>query len=145
MAKVSPKVHCWRLPASGCKVNVYSAVNVFRSVSSVGIVARNDTGNLLWATVKNFKGCVNVEVVEVLAILESLQLTDSESRCLVLVESDVLNVVNLCIFAGDFLFLEMKLTMAILKCSLLPEVVTKQHISWLYSLIKDDVVSAFAK
>ncbi|TXG59670.1 hypothetical protein EZV62_014243 [Acer yangbiense] len=85
-----------RLPASGCKVNVDDAVDVFGSVSSVGTVARNDSGNLLWATAKIFRGCVNVEVAEALAILEGLKLTDSDSKCPVLVESNALNVVNIC-------------------------------------------------
>ncbi|KAK2663884.1 hypothetical protein Ddye_002458 [Dipteronia dyeriana] len=88
------EVHCWRLPVLGCKVNVDAALNVSRSV--VGIVARNNTGSLSWAAAKFFKGYVNVEVAEVLAILKGLQLTDSEPRCPVLVESDALNAINLC-------------------------------------------------
>ncbi|KAI9177317.1 hypothetical protein LWI28_013616 [Acer negundo] len=96
MVKASPVVLCWRLQASGFKVNVDAAVDVSRCVSSVGIVARNDLGNLLWAAAKIFRGCVNVEVAEALAILEGLQLTNSDSRCPVLVEFDALNVLNLC-------------------------------------------------
>ncbi|KAK1589554.1 hypothetical protein Q3G72_035244 [Acer saccharum] len=96
MVKASPQVHCWRLPASRCEVNVDAAVDVFGSVSSVGIVARNDSGNLLWAATKTFRGCMNVEVADALAILEGLKLTDSDSRCPVLVESNALNVVYLC-------------------------------------------------
>ncbi|KAI9174594.1 hypothetical protein LWI28_019779 [Acer negundo] len=96
MVKASPVVLCWRLPTSGFKINVDADVDVSRCVSSMRIVTRNDSGNLLWAATKIFRGCVNVEVAEALAILEGLQLTDSDSRCLVLVESDALNVVNLC-------------------------------------------------
>ncbi|KAK4846714.1 hypothetical protein QYF36_021165 [Acer negundo] len=159
MVKASPVVLCWRLPASGFKVNVDAAVDVSRCVSSVGIVARNDLGNLLWAAAKIFRGCVNVEVAEALAILEvnlckGLSISRNE------VDNVVQDIKDILDNRGNF-----EVQFAPRYCNKAAHEVAKWALSgyryvdsfdvhnsvfwssffpsWLCTLIKDNVVSAF--
>ncbi|KAK1583511.1 hypothetical protein Q3G72_024450 [Acer saccharum] len=87
----------WRPPDSGFKVNVDAAVDKSKGIFSLGVVARDRTGKLLWAGAKCFNGFIDAEIAEMLAILEGVHLAISENLNPVIVESEAVNAINLCL------------------------------------------------
>ncbi|TXG56118.1 hypothetical protein EZV62_017431 [Acer yangbiense] len=81
---------------SECGV-VDAALDKSKDIFSLGVVARDRTGKLLWAGAKCFNGFIDAETAETLAILDGVHLAISENLNPVIVESDTVNAINLCL------------------------------------------------
>ncbi|KAL5797886.1 hypothetical protein ACOSQ2_002706 [Xanthoceras sorbifolium] len=88
--------HCWRPPASGFKLNVDAAVDVRKDRHNVAAVIRDCNGLSVDVVAKCFEGLVDVEVAEVKAILEGLQLAIEDDLCELIMEFDAFKVIKLC-------------------------------------------------
>ncbi|KAK1559051.1 hypothetical protein Q3G72_010043 [Acer saccharum] len=60
----SQRSQVWRPPDSGFKVNVDAALDKSKGIFSLGVVARDWLGTLLWAGAKCFKGSIEAETAE---------------------------------------------------------------------------------
>ena len=93
MRRVSLPKHAWQPPGMGrIKVNVDAAVNEAKDYIGVGIVARDDKGNVLGAAARRVVGNFSPHVGGCLAVREGAWL----SRLLgaLLIETDAVNVVR---------------------------------------------------
>ncbi|KAL5844792.1 hypothetical protein ACOSQ4_010750 [Xanthoceras sorbifolium] len=87
----------WK-PLSGniFKLNVDAAYNKMNQKIGIGLVIRDSSGSIMVAAGLTFRFVFDVELAEVLAILEGIQLALSRGLLPFCVESDALNIVNLC-------------------------------------------------
>ncbi|KAL5781808.1 hypothetical protein ACOSP7_006837 [Xanthoceras sorbifolium] len=87
----------WSVPPLGFfKINVDAAVVAGKGCFSGGMVVRDAFGVVLDAAALVFSGLFSVEVSEAKAILAGLSLAVEKGWFSLIIESDALNVVNLC-------------------------------------------------
>ncbi|KAK3204434.1 hypothetical protein Dsin_018480 [Dipteronia sinensis] len=92
----SQRSEVWKPLDSSVKVNIDATLDKTRGIFSLGVVARDGLGKLLWAGAKCFNGSIKVETADTLAILEGVHLAISENMNPITVESDAINANNLC-------------------------------------------------
>ncbi|KAL5818285.1 hypothetical protein ACOSQ4_022127 [Xanthoceras sorbifolium] len=83
-------------PAAVFKLNVDASCDVLSGCSGLGVVVRNATGIVVFATAVPLKFCTDVEVAEAKAILAGIQLAAERGLLPLLFETDSLNVSCLC-------------------------------------------------
>ncbi|KAL5830904.1 hypothetical protein ACOSQ4_016258 [Xanthoceras sorbifolium] len=86
----------WSPPSSGFKINVDAAVDAASGRFGVGFVIRNHQGRLKAASSLVFRDFFSVVAAEAKAVLEGFRLTVASCFFPFCVESDFLQVVNLC-------------------------------------------------
>ncbi|KAL5758729.1 hypothetical protein ACOSP7_021340 [Xanthoceras sorbifolium] len=90
-------LQCWVPPPPDVfKLNVDAAFDKLNSKIGLGMVVRNAGGDVVLAAALSFKGGTSVVVGEAQAVLEGILLAGNRGFRPLLVESDCLNVVNLC-------------------------------------------------
>ncbi|KAL5843763.1 hypothetical protein ACOSQ4_009721 [Xanthoceras sorbifolium] len=77
-------------------MNVYAAINKSSGQIGIGVVVRNSFGNLVLAAGFSSLNVVDTTVAEAKAIMVGAQLAVSRGLLPLCIESDALNVVNLC-------------------------------------------------
>ncbi|KAL5762184.1 hypothetical protein ACOSP7_018448 [Xanthoceras sorbifolium] len=94
---------CWNPPPKGClKLNVDAAINKCAGKIGLGVVVRDYTGSLVFAAGIVAPLVVDVTCAEAKALLAGAQMAVDRDLLPLQIESDALNVVNLC-KAGDLI------------------------------------------
>uniref|UniRef100_A0ACD5YAY2 Uncharacterized protein n=1 Tax=Avena sativa TaxID=4498 RepID=A0ACD5YAY2_AVESA len=72
---VSVRRCCWKKPSTGTvKINVDGSFIIENGQSSIGVIARNGKGEILFSAARMLVGCRSAEEVELQAIYEGLNL-----------------------------------------------------------------------
>ncbi|KAL5737825.1 hypothetical protein ACOSP7_030586 [Xanthoceras sorbifolium] len=85
------------------KLNVDAACDKSNGRVDLGMVMRNEGGDVVLAAAIAFKEGTDVSVVEAQAVLEGLMLASSRGFTHLLVECDCLDVINICNDSGIIL------------------------------------------
>ncbi|KAL5746540.1 hypothetical protein ACOSP7_027686 [Xanthoceras sorbifolium] len=87
----------WKPPLGNIfKLNVDAACDKMNQKIGIGLAIRDNNGSIMVAAGLTFRFVFDVELAEALAILEGIQLALSRGFLPFCVESDALNIVNLC-------------------------------------------------